>query len=99
MAMRRRSRAAVFAISDFSRAQKGSNRSIDGEYRGYAFLIGQGVGQAAQLIAVNNQVVAYIPPAMAQQFSLDLEGRADANAAQAAVLRARRGPVVGLRYP
>ena len=30
-----------FAISDFSRAQKGSNRSIDGEYRGYAYLIGQ----------------------------------------------------------
>ncbi|WP_417167151.1 molybdate ABC transporter permease subunit [Senegalimassilia anaerobia] len=62
-----------FAISDFSRAQKGSNRSIDGEYRGYAYLNGQGVGQAAQLIAVNDQVVAYIPPAMAQQLSLDLE--------------------------
>ena len=62
-----------FAISDFSRAQKGSNRSIDGEYRGYAYLIGQEVGQAAQLVAVNDQVVAYIPPAMAQQLSLDLE--------------------------
>ena len=62
-----------FAISDFSRAQKGSNRSIDGEYRGYAYLIGQGAGQAAQLITVNDQVVAYIPPAMAQQLSLDLE--------------------------
>ena len=61
------------AISDFSRAQKGSNRSIDGEYRGYAYLIGQEVGQAAQLVAVNDQVVAYIPPAMAQQLSLDLE--------------------------
>ena len=62
-----------FAISDFSRAQKGSNRSIDGEYRGYAYLIGQEVGQAAQLVAVNDQVVAYIPPAVAQQLSLDLE--------------------------
>ena len=62
-----------FAISDFSRAQKGSNRSIDGEYCGYAYLIGQGVGQAAQLVAVNDQVVAYIPPAMAEQLSLDLE--------------------------
>ena len=62
-----------FAISDFSRAQKGSNRSIDGEYRGYAYLIGQGVGQVAQLIAVNDQVVAYIPRSMAQQLSLDLE--------------------------
>lgn len=62
-----------FAISDFSRAQKGSNRSIDGEYRGYAYLIGQGVRQAAQLVAVNDQVVAYIPPAMAEQLSLDLE--------------------------
>ena len=62
-----------FAISDFSRAQKGSNRSIDGEYRGYAYLIGQGAGQAAQLVAVNDQVVAYIPPAMAEQLSLDFE--------------------------
>ena len=62
-----------FAISDFSRAQKGSNRSIDGEYRGYAYLIGQGAGQAAQLITVNDQVVAYIPPSMAKQLSLDLE--------------------------
>ena len=62
-----------FAMSDFSRAQKGSNRSIDGEYRGYAYLIGQRVGQAAQLVAVNDQVVAYIPPAMAEQLSLDLE--------------------------
>lgn len=61
-----------FAISDFSRAQKGSNRSIDGEYRGYTYLIGQRVGQAAQLVAVNDQVVAYIPPAMAEQLSLDL---------------------------
>ena len=62
-----------FAISDFSRAQKGSNRSIDGEYRGYAYLIGQGVGQAAQLIAVNDQVVAYVPRGVADQLSLDLE--------------------------
>lgn len=62
-----------FAISDFSRAQKGSNRSIDGEYRGYAYLIGQGAGQTAQLVAVNDQVVAYIPPAMAEQLSLDFE--------------------------
>lgn len=62
-----------FAISDFSRAQKGSNRSIDGEYRGYAYLIGQEVGQAAQLIAVNDQVVAYVPRGVADQLSLDLE--------------------------
>ena len=62
-----------FAISDFSRAQKGSNRSIDGEYRGYVYLIGQGVGQAAQLIAVNDQVVAYVPRGVADQLSFDLE--------------------------
>ena len=60
-----------FAISDFSRAQKGSNRSIDGEYRGYAYLLGQGSGQVAQLIAVNDYVVAYIPQQMAQQRSID----------------------------
>lgn len=60
-----------FAISDFSRAQKGSNRSIDGEYRGYAYLIGQGSGQAAQLVAVNDYVVAYIPQKMAQERGID----------------------------
>lgn len=60
-----------FAISDFSRAQKGSNRSIDGEYRGYAYLIGQGSGQVAQLVAVDDYVVAYIPQKMAQERSID----------------------------
>ena len=60
-----------FAISDFSRAQKGSNRSIDGEYRGYAYLVGQGAGQVVQLIAVDDYVVAYIPQSMAAERSLD----------------------------
>ena len=60
-----------FAISDFSRAQKGSNRSIDGAYRGYAYLIGQGSGQVAQLVAVDDYVVAYIPQKMAQERSID----------------------------
>ena len=60
-----------FAISDFSRAQKGSNRSIDGEYRGYAYLIGKGSGQVAQLVAVDDYVVAYIPQKMAQERSID----------------------------
>ena len=31
---------ASFAIGDFSRAQKGSNRAIDGTYYGYSYLVG-----------------------------------------------------------
>ena len=60
-----------FAINEFSRAQKGSNRSIDGEYRGYAYLLGQGSGQVAQLICVDDYVVAYVPQKMAQERNID----------------------------
>ncbi len=61
-----------FAIDDFSRAQKGSNRSIDGEYRGYAYLLGEGAGQVAQLVAINDYVVAYVPEAMVSEQGLNL---------------------------
>ncbi len=64
--------SSSFAIDEFSRAQKGSNRSIDGEYRGYAYLLGQGAGQVAQLVAVNDYVVVYVPATMVSEQGLNL---------------------------
>ena len=61
-----------FAIDEFSRAQKGSNRSIDGTYYGYAYLISQGAGQVAQLVAVDDYVVAYVPAQVVSEQGLDL---------------------------
>lgn len=52
---------AAFAVDSFSRAQKGSNRSIDGEYRGYAYLIGEGSGSMVQIVAMDDYAVAYVP--------------------------------------
>lgn len=35
---------AAFAIGDFSRAQKGTNREVGGAYRGYSYLVGKEEG-------------------------------------------------------
>ncbi len=61
-----------FAIDEFSRAQKGSNRSIDGTYYGYAYLVSQGVGEVVQLVAVEDYVVAYVPAQVVSAQGLDL---------------------------
>lgn len=64
---------AEYAFDDFSRAQKGSNRSIDGTYYGYAYLVGDTTGEYLQLIAGSDYAVLYVPEGMAQQFNLNLE--------------------------
>ncbi len=61
-----------FAIDEFSRAQKGSNRSIDGTYYGYAYLVSQGAGEVVQLVAVDDYVVAYVPAQVVSAQGLDL---------------------------
>ena len=40
-----------YAVCDFARAQKGSNRAIDGAYYGYSYLEGNETGEFIQLIA------------------------------------------------
>ena len=71
---------ASFAISDFSRAQKGSNRSIGDTYYGYSYLVGQEQGEFVQLIAADDYVVAYVPQKEAAKLDLDVKS-ADAQAA------------------
>jgi molybdate transport system permease protein len=65
-----------FAIDSFSRAQKGSNRSIDGEYRGYAYLIGEGSGSMVQIVAMDAYAVAYFPGKLVSEQGLNLSDTA-----------------------
>lgn len=55
-----------FGLSEFSRAQKGTNRPIDGTYYGYSYLVGSEAGAFVQVIATSEYVVAYIPSAAAE---------------------------------
>ena len=68
---------ASFAIDDFSRAQKGTNRERGGSYRGYSYLVGQEQGAFAQVIATTDYVVAYVPDALAQKLGVNVEDAAD----------------------
>ncbi len=68
-----------FAVTDFSRAQKGSNRAIDGTYYGYSYLVTKdgGTGCFMQLIACDKFAVAYIPTELRQKLGLDLDSASD----------------------
>lgn len=54
--------AGSFAVSDFSRAQKGSNRNIEGTYQGYSYYEGSSPDYAVA-IATDTSVVVYVPQA------------------------------------
>lgn len=64
-----------FAIDDFSRAQKGSPRAIDGEYRGYHYLSAETAYVVA--IATEEYVVVYVPDAEARAVGFSLESASD----------------------
>ena len=64
---------APFATTDFSRAQKGSNRSIDGTYYGYSYLVNQDTGTTLQLIASDTYAVCYVPKALAQELGINID--------------------------
>ncbi|WP_165054339.1 MULTISPECIES: molybdate ABC transporter permease subunit [unclassified Adlercreutzia] len=68
---------ASFAMSDFSRAQKGTNRPVDGAYRGYSYLVGQEAGAFAQVVAMRDYAVAYVPAALAQTLGVDVADEQD----------------------
>ncbi len=55
---------ASFALADFSRAQKGSNRDVDGAYIGYSYYQG---GDADYLVAVvtDDYVIVHVPQSAA----------------------------------
>ena len=62
-----------FAIGDFTRAQKGSNRAIDGTYHGYGYLIGHDAGSFVQVVATSDYVVCYIPARAAGTLGLSAD--------------------------
>lgn len=66
-----------YAICDFTRAQKGSNRAIDGTYYGYSYLVGSEAGAFFQLIASDSYAVAYIPAQAAQTLGIDIDDEND----------------------
>lgn len=66
-----------YAICDFTRAQKGSNRAIDGTYYGYSYLVGSEAGTFFQLIASDSYAVAYIPAQAAQTLGIDIDDEND----------------------
>ena len=55
---------ASFAFADFSRAQKGSNRDIDGAYLGYCYYMGASPDYAVA-VATEDCVVVYVPASAA----------------------------------
>ncbi|MDO5790463.1 MAG: molybdate ABC transporter permease subunit [Eggerthella sp.] len=66
-----------YAICDFSHAQKGSNRAIDGTYYGYSYLVGNKAGEFFQLIASESYAVAYVPAQAAQTLGIDIDDEND----------------------
>ena len=76
-----RMEGCAFAVAGFSRIQVGSNRAVDGAYRGYAYLL----DAPDQVTAVNTAgyAVVYVPRATAERFGIDVDDPADQ-----AVLRA-----------
>lgn len=60
-----------FALSDFSRVEKGSNRPIEGTYQGYCYLM-DAPADSLCLVDLSGVVVVYVPEALAKQNGLDL---------------------------
>lgn len=86
---------AAFAISDFSRAQKGTNRQIDGAYYGYTYLVGEERGAFVQVVAAGDYAVAYVPLAAAQQAGFSLESEADQQVLKACLAALDEGQRAG----
>lgn len=65
-----------YALSDFKRAQAGSNRPVDGAYQGYGYFLGDG-SYDLSLIATSDFAVLYLDPEAAGSFGIDTRNAAD----------------------
>lgn len=83
----------AFAVHEFYRAQKGSNKPVGDAYQGYHYLNGADA-QYGCLVATPAYVVVYIPAGVAQDVGLDLE-QEDAQASLKACLMALDGANAG----
>ena len=66
----------AFAVGDFQRASKGSNRDIEGAYRGYAYYIGS-KPTSLMYMATSNDVIVYIEEGAAQAAGINLTSADD----------------------
>ncbi len=65
-----------FAVDEFSRAQVGSNREVNGAYSGYCYYIGGSSGSMS-LLASSDFVVVYVPADQASSLGVDLNDQQD----------------------
>lgn len=66
-----RMESASFALADFSRIEKGSNRPIDGAYRGYSYLM-DAPKDSLCIVDMTTFVVVYLPETLAESSGIDL---------------------------
>ena len=66
---------APFSLSNFNRAQKGSNREINGKYYGYSYLIGQQTNKFIQIIATEDRAIIYIPKGEADSLNININDK------------------------
>lgn len=65
-----------FGISDFSRAQAGSNRKIEDEYVGYNYYVGSEPENVA-VVGTLDFAIVYVPQAVLDRFGLSLDDGSD----------------------
>lgn len=75
---------APFALADFSRVEKGSNRPIDGTYRGYSYLMDT-PEESLCIVDMTSFVVVYLPEALAASSGLDLASDQDRDGLRALI--------------
>jgi len=66
----------AFAIGDFQRASKGSNREISNQYHGYAYYIGSKPSTIMYLVT-SDSVIVYVSPDVAKEVGLDVKSADD----------------------
>ena len=71
----------VFAVGDFERASKGSNKAIADEYRGYAYYIGSKPSTLMYMVT-DGDVVVYVDKSAASSAGFDATSQDDLKALQ-----------------
>ena len=66
----------AFAVGDFERASKGSNRDIDGTYRGYAYYIGSKADTVMYMVT-DDLVMVYVDEGAAKNAGFDVASKDD----------------------
>ena len=66
----------AFAVGDFERASKGSNRELEGKYYGYAYYIGSKANTVMYLVT-DDLVMVYVDDAAAKSAGFDISSKDD----------------------